>query len=118
MSGWEIEYTDEFGDWYDTLDEDTQESLRARIAQVGQHGPTVRRPVVGEVAGSSIHNLKEIRVSSVRVLFVFDPRQTAILLLGADKAEHGWKDWYRTAIAQAEALYATYLDELKAEGLL
>jgi len=49
---------------------------------------------------------------------VFDPRRTAILLLGADKAEHGWKRWYRDAIPEAERLYNEYLEELRKEGLV
>ena len=78
------------------------------------------RPIVGEIAGSRIHNLKELRPpsTSIRVLFVFDPRRAAILLVAGDKAEHGWKAWYVEAIPEAERLYAEYLEELRKEGLL
>jgi hypothetical protein len=53
----------------------------------------------------------------LRCLFVFDPRRTAILLLGGDKTGQ-WATWYQEAIPAAEALYDTYLAELKEEGLL
>jgi hypothetical protein len=117
---WAIEVTDEFADWYETLGETDQEPIRAAVERLEQNGPSLGRPVVGEVAGSKIHNLKELRPasSSIRVLFVFDPRRTAILLVGGDKSEHGWKDWYAKAIEQAETLYDEYLSELRAEGLI
>ena len=44
---------------------------------------------------------------------MFDPRREAIFLVGADKAEHGWKAWYPGAIAEAEQLYDEYLTDLK-----
>jgi hypothetical protein len=117
---WEIEVTDEFQDWYEALDEETQAPIDAAVERLELAGPTLGRPTVGEVAGSRIHNLKELRPSgsSIRVLFCFDPRRAAILLLGADKAEHGWKAWYRDAIAEAERLYDKYLDDLTREGLI
>jgi len=78
------------------------------------------RPIVGEITGSRLHNLKELRppATSIRILFLFDPRRNAILLLGADKAEYGWKEWYGTAIPEAERIYDEYLNELRKEGLL
>jgi hypothetical protein len=117
---WEIEVTDEFRDWYEDLSEDEQAPIMVAAEVLGQRGPSLGRPLVAEVAGSKIHNLKELRPSgtSIRILFVFDPRRTAILLVGADKAEHGWKAWYPGAIAEAEALYDTYLSELRTEGLI
>ena len=64
--------------------------------------------------------MKELRISEagqLRVLFIFDPRRVAILLLGGDKTGH-WDEWYRQAIPEADSIYAQYLDELRAEGLL
>lgn len=120
MGMWEVEVTDEFRDWYEALSEDDQAPIQAAIERLQQTGPSLMRPIVGEVTGSRIHNLKELRPpsSSIRILFVFDPRRAAILLLAADKAEHGWKAWYRTAIPQAEALYEEHLDALRQEGLI
>lgn len=88
---------------------------------LGQQGPALKRPTVGEIK-SSRHapQMKELRVSKggdLRVLFVFDPRRTAILLLGGDKTGQ-WEEWYRTAIPEADRLYDEYLAELGAEGLL
>lgn len=117
---WEVEITDQFRDWFEALDEDSQERIVAAVELLQDRGPTLGRPAAGEVAGSKIHNLKELipRGSSIRILFAFDPRRAAILLLGADKAEHGWKSWYPQAIEQAEQLYDEYLEELRKEGLI
>lgn len=49
------------------------------------------------------------------MLFVFDPRQQAVLLLGGDKHDQ-WNEWYRHAIPEAERLYDVYLEELRDEG--
>jgi hypothetical protein len=64
--------------------------------------------------------MKELRVSAegqLRVLFAFDPRRAAILLLGGDTTGR-WAEWYRTAIPEADRLYDAYLEELRAEGLI
>ena len=87
---WEVEYTNEFGDWWDTLAVGQQEALDDRIRLLADHGPALKRPVVGAIAGSRHRNMKELRASaeggSLRVLFAFDPRRQVILLLGGDKS--------------------------------
>jgi hypothetical protein len=75
--------------------------------------------LVDTVAASQIPNMKELRPPSggrteIRILFVFDPWRSAILLVAGDKSGQ-WRQWYRTAIPDAEALYATYLKEREQE---
>ena len=78
--------------------------------------PSLGRPHADTLQGST--NLKELIIQHCgdpyRVIFVFDPRRTAILLLGGQKAD---KKWYKTAIPQAEKIYDQYLKELEEEGL-
>jgi hypothetical protein len=116
-----VEGTDEFAAWYDALTPEQQDALAGRIALLEEHGPDLKRPTVGSVRGSRYApHMKELRVSAegkLRVLFAFDPRRTAILLLGGDKTGR-WEGWYRTAIPAADRLYDAYLEELRAEGLL
>ena len=87
---------------------------RARCSALG-------RPLVDRIASSRLHNLKELRISvaghELRVLFVFDPRRVAVLLLGGDKTG-AWAAWYATAIPEAERLYDELIGELHDEGLL
>jgi hypothetical protein len=52
--------------------------------------------------------MKELRTGSIRILFVFDPSSTAVLLLGGDKRGN-WSGWYEVAIPKADDLYDAYL---------
>jgi hypothetical protein len=120
MPPWEVEFTNEFEEWFDILTEDQQEAVTNRVDMLAESGPGLGRPYVDTIVGSRLANLKELRCAqqgALRILFVFDPRRTAILLLGGDKTGQ-WKVWYEIAIPLAEALYETYLKELRAEGLL
>ena len=51
------------------------------------------------------------------MLFTFDPRRRAILLVGGDKTGR-WNEWHEWAIPVADDLYDVYLDELRKEGLI
>ena len=87
---------------------------------LAEHGPGLKRPVVAEIESSRHARMKELRVSipgALRVLFAFDPRRHAILLLGGDKSGQ-WEAWYEKAIPLADKLYDEHLDELRSEGLL
>jgi hypothetical protein len=64
------------------------------------------------LVGSNLANLKELRAGTIRVLFAFDPRRTAILLLGGDKRGQ-WSRWYLDAIPAAERIYARHLAEIE-----
>ena len=117
---WEVEFTDEFGEWWSSLSLEQQAEVRKRVNLLQQRGPALGRPTVDTITGSTISNLKELRTSAagtLRILFVFDPRRTAILLLGGDKTGQ-WVEWYEWAIPEAERLYAIYLEELREEGLI
>lgn len=82
-------------------------------------GPGLGRPLVDRIAGSRHTNMKELRPlrGNVRILFVFDPRRMAILLIGGDKTNR-WKDWYDAMIPVADRLYDEHLRTLRDEGLL
>lgn len=58
--------------------------------------------------------MKELRVQHrgrpYRILFIFDPRRNAYLILGGDKA--GTTNWYETAIRKADQIYAQHLKEI------
>ena len=66
---WNVEYTDDFGEWWDTLTEEEQEDV------------------------------------------AFDPRRTAILLIGGKKT--GNEKWYDKMIPIADKLFAEHLKILK-----
>jgi hypothetical protein len=50
------------------------------------------------------------------VLYAFDPRRTAILLIGGDKT--GNDRWYEQYVPLADRLYDEHLETLRREGLI
>jgi hypothetical protein len=117
---WDVEYTDEFAQWWETLSVEQQERIDAVVGLLQERGPTLGPPIVDTLQGSALPNLKELRIrqdGTLRILFAFDPRRVAILLFGGDKTGE-WQAWYRTAIPRAERLYQDHLDQLRKEGLL
>jgi hypothetical protein len=118
---WEVNTSDFFVDWYSSLTELEQDEIIAVVELLAEQGPELDRPYADRIKGSKIHNMKELRPRGIakhfRVLFVFDPRREAILLVGGDKSGQ-WAAWYVTAIPLAEQLYAAYLNDLRTEGLI
>jgi hypothetical protein len=119
MQEWEIRVTNEIHDWIRALDERSRLQVVDAIDRLAEAGPGLGRPLVDKLEGSRIHNLKELRPGSagrseIRILFVFDPWRSAILLLGGDKSGD-WSGWYRRTIPRAEELYEEYLKEREAE---
>jgi hypothetical protein len=116
---WEVEYTYQFEDWYEALEDKMQDGIISAVEHLELYGPGLGRPLVDTVKGSRHSHLKELRplVGSVRILFAFDPRRMAILLLGGDKTNQR-DTWYDKMIPIADQLYDEHLEELKREGLL
>ena len=119
---WEILMTTQVEEFLDALheaDRDTHRLVNQAILVLERSGPAEGRPLVDTITASQITNMKELRPpsggrSEVRILFVFDPWRSAILLIAGDKSGQ-WSRWYREAIPEAEQLYATYLKEREGE---
>lgn len=119
-SVWDVEVTDQFVEWWSTLTDDQREAVTARVDLLGERGPDLGRPVVDRIQSSRHQTMKELRAAkdgAIRVLFSFDPRRQAILLLGGDKSGE-WNKWYEWAVPFADDLYDEYLEELRTEGLI
>ncbi len=120
MSMWDVEVSDTFERWWQTLDESEQESLLASILLLRQLGPMLGRPYADTVKGSRHSNMKELRTQHrgrpLRTLFAFDPRRTAILLIGGDKT--GDDRFYERVIPLADRLYDEHLEKLREKGLI
>jgi hypothetical protein len=119
---WEILMTTQvegfLNDLYDA-DRISHRLVNQAILVLERNGPAEGRPLVDTVTASRIANMKELRPpsagrSEVRLLLVFDPWRSAVLLVAGDKSGQ-WSRWYRTAIPQAEQLYADYLAEREKE---
>ena len=109
---WSVVGTSLFEEWFTELDDSDRARVEDRVDLLEQLGPTLGRPVVDTIKVSRHHNMKELRTGSLRVLFIFDPISTAVLLLGGDKRDQ-WKAWYESAISTADDLYDDYLIETK-----
>jgi hypothetical protein len=116
---WRVEMTDEAEAWYDALSDRDQERIAAAIDTLVEQGPSLGRPTVDSIKASRHHNMKELRSrgGNLRALFAFDPRRTAIILLGGDKT-NDWSGWYERNIPLADDLYDQYLRELREEGAM
>lgn len=122
MTEWDIYLTSEVATWLAELqvsDAKTADLVDDAIYALSCSGPSLGRPLVDTITGSRVKNLKELRpgssgASEVRILFVFDPWRSAILLVAGDKAGT-WNRWYARAIPQAESRYEVYLKERAGE---
>jgi len=120
---WDIYLTNEVADWLEQLqasDTKTAGLVDDAIFALSCSGPALGRPLVDTITASKIKNLKELRPGSsgrseIRILFVFDPWRSAILLVAGNKAGR-WSRWYAEAIPRAEQLYEVYLKERAEEA--
>jgi hypothetical protein len=117
---WEVEYTDEFGEWWASLSEGQQESIDASVRLLEEKGPDLGFPFSSGVEKSRHTHMRELRVQHrgrpLRVLYAFDPRRCAILLIGGDKK--GSARWYEVHVPIADRLYDEHLDQLRMEGCI
>jgi hypothetical protein len=117
---WEVEYTDEFSQWWDVLGETQQDDIITVVQLLEEKGPNLPFPYSSGVNGSKHSHLRELRIQSqgnpLRIFYAFDPRRTAILLTGGDKT--GDNRFYEKYIPMADRLYDQYIEELRQEGLL
>ncbi len=116
---WVVEYTDEFGDWWNGLSEVEQEALDVSVRLLESRGPALGFPYSSGINGSKHGHMRELRTQQggrpLRTLYAFDPRRSAILLIGGDKT--GDDRWYDVHVAIADRLYDEHLDQLRKEGL-
>ena len=117
---WEVEYTDDFSDWWGMLSEAAQIDVASSVGLLEQFGPNLRFPHTSGIQGSRIAHMRELRVqhkgNPLRILYAFDPRRMAILLIGGDKT--GNNRWYDEYVPVAEDLYDEHIHSLQKEGIL
>lgn len=117
---WDVEYTDEFESWWADLSGDEQESIAASVELLERRGPTLPFPHSSGIRESRHSHMRELRIQHdgrpYRVLYAFDPRRTAILLIGGDKK--GDDRWYDEYVPVADKLYDVHIETLRKEGLI
>ncbi|MEY2342414.1 type II toxin-antitoxin system RelE/ParE family toxin [Acidithiobacillus sp. IBUN Pt1247-S3] len=117
---WDVEYTDEFGAWWGDLSDGERESLAASVRLLEDRGPMLGFPHSSGINGSRHSHMRELRTQHdgrpLRTLYAFDPRRSAILLIGGDKT--GNDRWYDVHIPIADRLYDEHLAQLQKEGVI
>lgn len=117
---WEVEYTDQFGNWWGSLDESEQDSVAVSVTLLEKKGPNLPFPHSSNIKGSRHRHMRELRIQHkgkpYHVLYAFDPRRAAILLIGGIKS--GQNRWYQQFVPVADALYDEHIQTLKEKGLL
>ena len=94
---WNVEYTNEFGEWYRGLSETQQDDITAgTLLLLMELGPQL--PI------------------SLRAFYALDPRRSAIPLIGGDKT--GDNHFEERMVPVADDLYDTYIEEIRKESLI
>ena len=117
---WDVEYTDEFEEWWESLSESEQEDVSASVQLLEERGPNLGFPHSSGISGSKHSHMRELRTQHngkpYRTLYAFDPRRNAILLIGGNKT--GDNRWYETHIVIADRVYDEHIQQLLKEGLI
>jgi hypothetical protein len=113
----EVGFTPDFEDWWNSLSEEAQIEIDAKVRLLQERGPTLPRPHADTIASSRHANMRELRgkceEKQLRVLYAFDPKRIAILLIGGDKT--GDPKWYDKNVPLADDLFDAHLKALEAE---
>ena len=116
---WDVEYTNEFGEWWDGLTENKQEDIVAMVGLLEEKGTGLGHPYSSGIRGSRHSHMRELRVrkrgEQLRVFYAFDPRRVAILLIGGDRTI---ARFFKRYVPVADGLYDDHLETLKRKGLI
>jgi hypothetical protein len=115
---WDVEFTDEFQDWWNALTEEQQDDVALSVRHLIEFGPALGFPHSSKVTTSRYPQMRELRTQSagkpLRTLYAFDPRRSAILLIGGEKT--GDDRWYEKLVPAADRIFERHLLELVKEA--
>jgi hypothetical protein len=113
---WDVEATEAFEGWWRMLTEQEQDDVTALVELLEERGPQLPFPYSSGVEGSKFSHMRELRIQShgdpIRVFYAFDPRRTAVLLVGGIKTGKA-KRFYKEYVPQADKLYEKHLKSLE-----
>lgn len=116
----DVEYTDDFEAWWNGLTLREQGDAAKVVDLLVVRGTALGSPQSSQVKSSRHPHMRELRIQSggrpIRIFYAFDPRRTAILLIGGRKLEQ--ERFYRQYVRRADTIYDRYVQELRREGLL
>jgi hypothetical protein len=92
---WEVEFSDEFGTWWDGLNAEEQKSVDFTVGILQELGPTLKVPHSSGVATSRHTHMRELRIQHQgRLPGVICIRSTAV----GDAADRRRQDRERTLV--------------------
>ncbi len=101
------------------MPKDVQDETLAMARLLQQFGPNLGRPRVDTLKDSRHANMKELRFDAAdgvwRVVFAFDPKRRAILLVAGDKSGGSQKRFYRELIRKADERFDAHLGRIRQE---
>ena len=111
-------FTDEFEQWWNGLSIEEQESVTHSVDLLARFGIDLKFPHSSGISNSRYPHMRELRIQHrgrpYRVLYAFDPRRNAVLLIGGGKT--GNDRWYETFVPLADRLYQHHLNELEEDN--
>jgi hypothetical protein len=111
----EVEYTNEFEQWWNGLSEPEQISIASVVQLLAARDTRLGFPYSSGIEGSKFGHMRELRVQHAgdpyRVFYAFDPRRAAMLLIGGCKA--GDDRFYERMVPWADRIYEAHLQELE-----
>ena len=114
---WTVLFHDAFAPEYEALSEIVQDAFVETALLLQAVGPMLGRSHVDTLSGSKHVNMKEMRFNADdgvwRVVFAFDPKRQAIVLVAGDKSGVAQGRFYKALIAKADGRYAAHLETLK-----
>ena len=113
---WNVQSVPDFEIWFLTLESKVRVEIAAKIGLLAAVGPTLGRPHADTLKGSAFLNMKELRIQiggdPWRVFYAFDPKRSAILLVGGNKG--GDARFYDIHLPIADERYREHLKTLPA----
>ena len=113
----DVRYTDEFEQWWNSLDEAEQISVDAKVGMLESMGIALGDPHSSKILTSQFGQMRELKIQHqgrpYRLLYAFDPERSAVLLIGGDKT--GNNRWYEIFVPLADRIFTQYLKESKKE---
>jgi hypothetical protein len=114
---WEVVTSEQFNAWFGSLTEAERRSVIRNIELLRQFGPQLPDRYSRRIIQSRHSHMRELRIQHAgnpyRALYAFDPRRTAVLLVGGDKT--GDDRWYEKNVPVADRLYDEWLKKLGEE---
>lgn len=108
----EVIATDEFKEWYLSLNDQDAEAVEFVVGLLERQGVMLGYPYSSQLFDSKAA-LRELRAQSggrpIRISYAFDPKRQAVLLVGGDKT--GDDNFYRWFISESDKIWAQYLLE-------